>query len=535
MLKNSREKIQTCGAAAGKKKFFHALFSCFFILLFSFLISHSLFSATPNKIKYQGFLKQKGLPVTGTETMKFRITNVDGTVPYWDSGDQQVNVSLGVFEYTLEVSTSIDWQTAGYYLEVTINGTLLSPSEEIDSTAYALQAKNIDDGAVTPIKTNIISINPTNGKLPALTAEYLDNLDGSQLTNINGTLDTAVRASTGAIQTQLNNVAASTGTFVMKAGDTMSGPLNMGGNGISNISTATATFVNAFDSTVSTIGTVGLTYFNGIFYGNGSHLTGQSSTDPDVRVSTGIIQRQLNMVAASTGPINGLQVSTGTIQSQLNNVALSTGVIQNQVNNIAASTGAIQSQLNNVAASTGTFVMKAGDTMSGPLNMGSNGISNISAATSTVIVGTFINAFDIVGSTIGTAGKTVFYGDGTHLLGTSTVDTAVRASTGTIQAQLNAVAASTGPISGLQISTGTIQSQLNNVAASTGAIQTQLNNVAASTGTIQTQLNNVAASTGTIQSQVNNVAASTGAIQTQLNNVASSTATISALQVSTGT
>jgi hypothetical protein len=151
-------KIKFCSNTVIKTNLFHYVNNYkryLSILLFSFVLSQffvlCLYSSTPNKIKYQGTLKEKGSLVTGKKTMKFRITNSDGSIEYWTSGDVSVDVTQGVINYTLE-PTGIDWQTGGYYLEVTIDGTVLLPREEIGSTVYALQAKNIDDGVVVTAK-----------------------------------------------------------------------------------------------------------------------------------------------------------------------------------------------------------------------------------------------------------------------------------------------------------------------------------------------------------------------------------------------
>jgi hypothetical protein len=76
----------------------------FLAVLVVFFVSIQLcLSSTPNKIKYQGILKEKGASVTGTKTMKFRITNSDGATEYWTSGNVSVDVAQGAFSYTLEV------------------------------------------------------------------------------------------------------------------------------------------------------------------------------------------------------------------------------------------------------------------------------------------------------------------------------------------------------------------------------------------------------------------------------------------------
>jgi len=108
-----------------------------------------LFSATPNKVNYQGVLKEKGQLITGTKKMKFSIYDAEtGGNLKWSSGVVDVEVKSGVFRYVLDFSNSNlpsdFWYKGKYYLEVEVEGQILSPREEIASGIYAIHAKEAE-------------------------------------------------------------------------------------------------------------------------------------------------------------------------------------------------------------------------------------------------------------------------------------------------------------------------------------------------------------------------------------------------------
>lgn len=107
--------------------------------------------AIPTAITYQGALKDKGAPATGTRQMSFRITNQDGTQVYWSSGQQSVQVANGLFS-TKITPTGIDWEAVTPYLEVSVEGQQLLPREAISASVYALVANSVSHGAITPEK-----------------------------------------------------------------------------------------------------------------------------------------------------------------------------------------------------------------------------------------------------------------------------------------------------------------------------------------------------------------------------------------------
>ena len=104
-----------------------------------------LFSATPNKVNYQGVLKEKGQLVTGTRKMRFSIYDAaTGGNLKWSSGVVDVEVKNGVFRYVLNLPSDFDWSKGTYYLEVKVEDTVLTPREEIKSSIYAIHSKEAE-------------------------------------------------------------------------------------------------------------------------------------------------------------------------------------------------------------------------------------------------------------------------------------------------------------------------------------------------------------------------------------------------------
>ena len=107
--------------------------------------------AIPSAINYQGTLKEKGVPSSGTKQMIFRITDKNGTQVYWSSGQIPVTVTNGLFS-TQITPTGVPWETVTPYIEVSVEGQLLLPREPVNATVYAVVSSSIVDGAITPAK-----------------------------------------------------------------------------------------------------------------------------------------------------------------------------------------------------------------------------------------------------------------------------------------------------------------------------------------------------------------------------------------------
>jgi len=124
------------------------------------------FTATSRKINYQGRLMENGDPVGDSipvqKPLTFKLFDAEsGGTELWSSGPQIVTVSKGLFNYVLgsNVPLNINWESGDIYLEITVDGTVLSPREEITNAGYAFLAENVVDGAIT---TDDIANNAVN-------------------------------------------------------------------------------------------------------------------------------------------------------------------------------------------------------------------------------------------------------------------------------------------------------------------------------------------------------------------------------------
>jgi hypothetical protein len=110
-------------------------------------------SAMPTSITYQGALKQKGQPATGTHTVSFSVLD-NGSVLWAMPNPISVQVVNGLF--SVSVTPAIpDWSVLkAPSLRVFIDGEQIGNGndEPINATVYALVSQSVVDGAVTTQK-----------------------------------------------------------------------------------------------------------------------------------------------------------------------------------------------------------------------------------------------------------------------------------------------------------------------------------------------------------------------------------------------
>ncbi|MFH1368400.1 MAG: tail fiber domain-containing protein [Elusimicrobiota bacterium] len=132
-------------------KWFFQLSAFLFVLAFSLTCLLSVvFADVPARINYQGRLKVNNLPVNGDLTMRFKLWDALGDEAgntIWDSGDQTVSVSSGLFNYVLTGGAgaypdlqNVQWKGETPYLEVTVDGNVMSPREQLNTVPYAMLA-----------------------------------------------------------------------------------------------------------------------------------------------------------------------------------------------------------------------------------------------------------------------------------------------------------------------------------------------------------------------------------------------------------
>jgi microcystin-dependent protein len=123
--------------------------------------SSLLYAGVQTKLNYQGKLKENGVAVTAVKKMEFNIYD-SKTAGYckWPSGEQNVSVKDGLFNYPLggdESFSNIAWGNGPYFLEVVIEGVILTPREEIMGVAYSLWSGNgVPPGAIMMWPTEVV-------------------------------------------------------------------------------------------------------------------------------------------------------------------------------------------------------------------------------------------------------------------------------------------------------------------------------------------------------------------------------------------
>ena len=122
----------------------------------SLCLTTMLYAAVPEKINYQGKLKESGALVTATKAILFKIYDASTAGnQLWQSGNPagtaaNVSVTSGLFTYVLggandETDLSgIDWENNTCYLEVKVEATILSPREQLISVPSALSVRGLD-------------------------------------------------------------------------------------------------------------------------------------------------------------------------------------------------------------------------------------------------------------------------------------------------------------------------------------------------------------------------------------------------------
>ena len=102
--------------------------------------SETLDGNVPKHLSYQGLLtKANGKGVQdGTYQIIFRLyPDLDGEIPFWVE-PQDVAIDDGIISVTLGEIVPIDAIPSEAYLEIEIDGTTLSPRQEMTSVFYAM-------------------------------------------------------------------------------------------------------------------------------------------------------------------------------------------------------------------------------------------------------------------------------------------------------------------------------------------------------------------------------------------------------------
>lgn len=353
------------------------------------------------RITYQGNLRESGVLVTGTKSMRFRLYDDPSAGNLlWDSGAADVAVSTGVFRVVLAPS-GLDWEAAGLWLELEVEGVALSPREELTAAPYAIDAllhsgKRYTSAAAAPAS-------PAAGDL------WYDTGAGA-LRFFNG-------ASWVAPSGGISSVAADAAQF---SGDGTAGdPLALRSSSV----TLQGNEFNAADRLVKLDGSGALPAVDGSVVGNLNASNLATGTVPDGRLAASV---------ARVGTAN-----TWTAVQTLSDVALNlTGPNGNLVGQSSVTASAFFGDGSGLTGvSDPSKVAKAGDAMTGDLQLGGAAASTYSAAG-------FFTLANLFGAPAASRGRLYFDASGQGALRISLDGTSfVPLSTGAAGGGLSSVAA----------------------------------------------------------------------------------------------
>ena len=385
-------------------------------------------AATPQLINYQGYLKQSGVPVhtsPGTLSMQFDLyDNSVGGVLLCSSGAVNVTVTYGRFTYAIGSNgcnlSLIDWQASDVYLEVIVNGSTMTPREQIVASAYVLSSDadtldgldsldfsyasgtintsflldedNIGAGVDTSLLFNRGTDSPGN---PARIL-WDETSDIFHLTD-DGSTDSFLRLQGIGLTDNLNinayNIAATSTIFLQNTAP---------GYGV-NVSILGDLQADGALFASNSIYATGTVYADG-FEGDGSGLTGITSTDNTKVLLTGDTMTGNLTVDANIITSNDIIAATGTV--------------------VAAGFSADGSGQLITLSSAGTkFVV---DDTGAIFASGSLELESYASATDFIASGnaTATNIF-----ATGYASATTYYGDGSNLTGVTGTGVAVAGDT----------------------------------------------------------------------------------------------------------
>jgi hypothetical protein len=203
------------------------------ILFFAiFLTTIFSVSAQPSVFTYQGKLTDGGAPANGTYEMRFSLFDASGpggTPIAPVITNSAVSVVNGVFTVNLSFGSNVFGVNAERWLEIEVRRptdppgfTVLTPRQQIASSPFSIRAVNAGSAdLLSPACVQCV----TNGQI--------QSLDGSKVVGQladNQISDTLTIGPGGSV-----NDAALPSTILRTSGGTMTGPLDMGGNVITNI------------------------------------------------------------------------------------------------------------------------------------------------------------------------------------------------------------------------------------------------------------------------------------------------------------
>ena len=122
------------------------------IIIISILVMLIACFAIPNRMNYQGKItNDSGVALTGTANIEFRIYDTEsGGLPLWTENHPAVSITKGLFDVILGTTNPITLSfDTTYYVELVVNGELLTPRTPLLSTPYSFRADFADHATYT--------------------------------------------------------------------------------------------------------------------------------------------------------------------------------------------------------------------------------------------------------------------------------------------------------------------------------------------------------------------------------------------------
>jgi hypothetical protein len=123
-----------------------------FLMLAS--LTHGPLWAISSQITFQGTLKQSGVPVNTNKNMQFSFVDGTGATIPGSSPIAVANIQVtnGLFAVQLPIDPSINWQAYQPYIQVSVEGQILSPNQPLTSNLYSIVSQTVIDNAIVTAK-----------------------------------------------------------------------------------------------------------------------------------------------------------------------------------------------------------------------------------------------------------------------------------------------------------------------------------------------------------------------------------------------
>lgn len=156
--------------------------------------------SVPGTLNYQGRLERDNAPITGPVHLYFRVYNSPTAVNtgacgavaqpcLWESPEITAQATQGIFSADLTPPAAVLSGGERLYLEVQVESDTLSPREPLNSVAYALLSKHLEDGASVRFSTLTATYNVMLATAPAAYMTVgTDAQDGTARLTVDGWL-----------------------------------------------------------------------------------------------------------------------------------------------------------------------------------------------------------------------------------------------------------------------------------------------------------------------------------------------------------